>query len=71
MIFGSKSGRHIGVDPSQLSLGLDTNRAVPFDKEKKKETEQITYTREKKDNKKGLAIRLALPSHLHREEHII
>jgi len=67
MIFGSKSERHIGNDPSQLSLGLGAE-PVEF---KEKETEQITYTREKADNKKGTAIRLALPSHLHREEHII
>jgi len=67
MIFGSKSERHIGNDPSQLSLGLDAE-AVTLPE---KEIEQITYTRSKSDNKKGLAIRLALPAHLHREEHII
>ena len=67
MIFGSKSERHIGSDPSQLSLGLGAE-PVEF---KETETEQITYTREKADKKKGVAIRLALPSHLHREEHII
>jgi transposase len=67
MIFGSKSERHIGNDPSQLSLGLGVETgALP-----EKETEQITYTRNKSDNKKGSAIRLALPSHLYREEHII
>ena len=67
MIFGSKSERHIGHDPSQLSLGLD----VGIVEQPEKETEQITYTRSKADNKKGSAVRLALPSHLHREEHII
>ena len=67
MIFGSKSERHIGNGPSQLSLGLDVEEA----KLPERETEQITYTRNKSDNKKGSAIRLALPSHLHREEHII
>jgi len=67
MIFGSKSERHIGNDPGQLSLGLDVEAGTPAEKE----TEQITYTRNKTDNKKGSAIRLALPSHLHREEHII
>jgi transposase len=67
MIFGSKSERHIGNDPSQLNLGLD----VEPGEHPEKETEQITYTRNKTDNKKGSAIRLALPSHLHREEHII
>ena len=67
MIFGSKSERHIGGDPSQLSLGLG---AEPVEYPEK-ETEQITYSRGKSDNKKGSAVRLALPSHLHREEHII
>jgi transposase len=67
MIFGSKSERHIGNDPLQLNLGLD----VELVEHPEKETEQITYTRNKTDNKKGSAIRLALPSHLHREEHII
>ena len=67
MIFGSKSERHIGNDPSQLSLGLDVETGTPPEKE----TEQITYTRNKSDNKKGSAVRLALPSHLYREEHII
>jgi transposase len=67
MIFGSKSERHIGNDPGQLSLGLDVEAGTPPEKG----TEQITYTRNKTDNKKGSAIRLALPSHLHREEHII
>ena len=42
MIFGSKSERHIGSDPGQLSLGLDTETI----EQPEKETEQITYTRE-------------------------
>jgi transposase len=67
MIFGSKSERHLGNDPSQLSLGLGVEAVT----HPEKETEQITYTRNKSDNKKGTAIRLALPAHLHREEHII
>lgn len=67
MIFGSKSERHLGGDPSQLSLGLGVEAVAPPEKE----TEQITYSRSKPDNKKGTAIRLALPAHLHRVEHII
>lgn len=67
MIFGSKSERHIGSDPSQLNLGLD----VETIEQPERETEQITYTRNKSDNKKGSAIRLALPAHLYREEHVI
>jgi transposase len=67
MIFGSKSERHIGGDTGQLSLGLGVEAITPPEKE----TEQITYSRNKSDNKKGSAVRLILPSHLHREEHII
>jgi transposase len=67
MIFGSKSERHISSDPGQLNLGLDIETL----EQGEKETEQIAYTRSKTDNKKGSAIRLALPSHLHRVEHII
>lgn len=67
MIFGNKSERHIGGDPSQLVLGLDVKAQEP----KEKETEQITYSRNKPEIKNGSAIRLALPAHLHREEHII
>jgi len=67
MIFGSKSEKHIGSDPGQLNLGLDAETVEHLERE----TEQITYTRNKSDNKKGSAIRLPLPTHLHREEHII
>lgn len=67
MIFGTKSERHIGNDPSQLNLGLD----IEIVEQSERETEQITYTRSKPESKNGSAIRLALPSHLHREEHII
>jgi transposase len=67
MIFGSKSERHIGEDPGQLSLELDAETI----EQPENETEQITYTRDKSEHKKGLAVRLTLPSHLHREEHII
>jgi transposase len=67
MIFGSKSERHISADPSQLNLGLDVAAVEPPEKE----TEQITYTRNRPESKKGSAIRLSLPSHLHREVHII
>lgn len=67
MIFGSRSERHIGSDPLQLNLGLE----VETIDQPERETQQITYTRSKAEHKKGSAIRLALPSHLHREEHII
>jgi hypothetical protein len=56
MIFGSKSERHIGGDAGQLNLGLDVDTI----EQPEKETEQITYTREKPDNKKGFAIRIDL-----------
>jgi transposase len=67
MIFGSKSERHTGNNQGQLSLGLDTEMIT----QSGKETEQITYTRNKPDKKKGSPVRLALPAHLHREEHTI
>jgi hypothetical protein len=38
MIFGSKSEKHLGNDPSQLSLGLAVEAVTPPEKE----TEQIT-----------------------------
>jgi len=57
MIFSSKSERHLGNDPSQLNLGLDVETV----QQPERETEQITYTHNKTDNKKGAAIRLALP----------
>ena len=68
MIFGSRSERHIGQDPSQLSLGLD----IAEIEAPEVETEQISYSRQKTNEaNKGAAVRLALPSHLHREEHVI
>ena len=68
MIFGSKSERFIGNDPDQLSLGLDIEKQEPTAPEQ----EEITYSRKKdKSNKKGAAVRLPFPSHLHREEIVI
>ena len=68
MIFGSKSERFTGNDPDQLSLGLNIEKQEPIVPEQ----EEIIYTRKKsKSNKKGAAVRLPLPSHLHREEIVI
>lgn len=64
MIFGSKSERFTGNDPNQLSLGLNIAQAEAPEIE----TEQISYTRKKSSPKtKNSPVRLALPSHLHRE----
>lgn len=67
MIFGSKSERFVQQDPEQLSLGLDVEQkeAPPA------ETEELSFTRRKPNRKKESPVRLPLPSHLHREEHII
>jgi len=62
LIFGSKSERFIPSDPNQLSLDiLPAAQPAPAP-----ETEQISYTRKKGENKNGHA-RLELPSHLRRE----
>jgi len=65
MLFGSKSERHIGDDPSQLALnlGFDTTRVLEPEKE------EIAYTRDK-SVKKGHA-REAIPAHLPRVEQIL
>ncbi len=68
MIFGSKSERFIQGDPGQLSLNL----GIEQQEAPEAETEELTYTRKKsKAEKKESPVRLPLPSHLHREEHII
>lgn len=68
MIFGSKSERFTGNDPSQLSLGLDIEQTEAPEIV----TEDISYTRKKpKAETKNSPIRLPLPSHLHREEILI
>ena len=67
MIFGSKSERFIQEDPGQLSLGLDIEQREDTEQQ---ETEDIAFTR-RKPKKKDIPVRLPLPSHLHREEHII
>jgi len=67
MIFGSKSERYITADESQLSL-FDLEKV----EEKQPEKEEITYSRKKGPKKeKSIPIRVALPSHLPREEHVI
>jgi len=68
MIFGSKSEKFIQEDPGQLSLSLDIEQQEHPEPEK----EEITYTRHKsRGGKTGVAVRLPLPSHLHREEIVI
>jgi transposase len=68
MIFGSKNERFVLADTGQLALELDVKQEpVP-----ESETESITYTRkkQKKSDNNG-HVRLPLPGHLHREEHVI
>lgn len=67
MIFGSKSERFIQNDPGQLSLGLDVEQREVADAE----VEEISYKRRKPGQKKESPVRLPLPSHLHREVHMI
>ena len=66
MIFGSKSERFVPTDDSQLSL-------FNFEHEKtsEKQTEEISYTREKPHKEKKKAVRVKIPSHLPRVEEII
>lgn len=65
ILFGSKSERHIGEDPSQLALGLGFEQAPVIEPKK----EEIAYSREK-PVKKGHA-REGIPAHLPREEQIL
>ncbi len=68
MIFGSKSERFVPATSGQLSLELN----VEQESAPEQETESITYTRKKpKDPNKNVPVRLPLPGHLHREEHVI
>lgn len=67
MIFGSKSERFTGQSDGQLTLGLDMEEVTP----QAPETEQINYTRKKAKTNKSVPVRLALPSHLHRQEIVI
>jgi len=65
MIFGSKSERYIPEDTGQLTLDLQEEEQNPDIQTK---MEEISYKRKKTTKKKNTPVRLALPSHLHREE---
>ncbi len=65
LIFGAKSERFIATDPEQISL-FD----IPTEEKTEKQTEQISYTRNKKEDKKQ-ALRLELPAHLPRKVEVI
>ena len=67
MIFGSKSERFLQEDQGQLSLELDIEQQESL----KKETEEISYSRNKPAKEKEKPVRLPLPAHLHREEIVI
>lgn len=69
MIFGSKRERFVSNEHhDQLSLPFDNSQAEP--EEKEQETEDISYSRSKKnrDNHPG---RLSLPDHLPVEEIVL
>ena len=65
LIFGTKSERFIAVDPQQMSLF-----ELPAEEKPQKQSEQISYTRNKKEDKKQ-PLRLELPSHLSRKVEVI
>lgn len=65
LIFGSKSERFVTIDPQQVNLF-----EIPAEEKPEKETEQISYTRNKKEDKKQ-PLRLELPSHLPRKVEVI
>ncbi len=64
LIFGKKNERFIPVDTAQSSLF----EVPPIEEPVEKQT--ISYTKEKKVNKKQ-PVRMALPAHLHREEEVL
>ena len=66
LIFGSKSERFIPDDKSQLHLFETLEEAAA-----ERQTEEISYTREKSVKEKKQAIRVKLPAHLPRVEEII
>lgn len=66
MIFGKKSERFVPADDSQLHLFDLPAQEVP-----EKETEEITYKREKSGKEKQKPIRAKLPAHLPRTEEVI
>ncbi len=65
LIFGAKSERFIATDPEQISL-FD----IPAEEKVEKQKELISYTRNKKEDKKQ-ALRLELPAHLPRKVEVI
>lgn len=68
MIFGKKNERFILSDASQAILPFDDSLVVEPHAETTQET--ISYTREKKKDKKQ-PVRLILPAHLPREEEVL
>lgn len=66
LIFGSKSERFVPTDDNQLSL-FDLSEEKP----KEKETQEISYTREKSPKEKKIAVRVKISAHLPRVEEVI
>jgi transposase len=65
MIFGAKSERFVATDPQQMNLF-----EIPAQEKQKQQSQQISYTRTKKEDKKQ-PIRTELPSHLPRKVEVI
>lgn len=69
MIFGSKSERFISEEDSS-QLKLDFGETIEEKPAEERPTEEVTYKRKKKSKGKR-PVRVALPPHLPREEHIL
>ena len=69
LIFGQKSERYVPVvDASQMNIPLENEQLL---EQKSPETEQISYTRTKKDKKQTPHGRKPLPAHLPRKDIVI
>ena len=70
-MFGRSSERFVPEDPAQLSLAFDGQESIPEEAGIEAETEkiEITYTRNKENNKKPL--RTAIPDSIRREDLVI
>jgi transposase len=67
LVFGNKSERYVpSIPDEQLSLGLHVEA-----KQEEVKKQEITYTRTKEEKQSKLPVRMPLPAHLPRIEHII
>ena len=68
-IFGRSSERFLPEDPAQMSLAFDGEESLPEEVEVEDEKIEISYTRNKENNKKP--VRNAIPDSIRREEVVI